>query len=294
MRNVKALLALLLCLLLCAPALAETAETPVLQVHQMNLGCADGYLIRLGDVDILIDGGNATPQQPSDDVVNYLRAAGVDKLDVCIVTHWHLDHCMNLHAVMAAFGDESTVVYSPSDSIPDEIFNGTVTVKMGPLSVGVHQQMRMGDVLEMNGMTLTCIGPEKLSQNGRCNQDSLNLLLQYGTRSILFTGDMAQSGCINNSYADVCRDVDVLKFPHHGLKPYEIGVKALRILSPEYVIVPGVASKYKLWDFADDNGVKFPNKNVYTCGDGHIVILTDGGDRFEVLTQQQPEDYAVR
>lgn len=293
MRKTRKLLALLLCLmLLCVPAAAEGTETPVLQVHQMMLGCADGYLIRLGDVDIMVDGGNANPQQPTDDVVSYLRNAGVDKLDAVIITHWHLDHCMNLHEVMAEFGDDSTVVYSPSDSIPEEIFNGTVTVKIGALKVGMHQQMKMGDVLELGGMTITCVGPETLSMNGGCNADSLNFVLQYGTRRFLFTGDFAQSRSINFAYAELCRDVDVLKFPHHGIEPFEIGEQALRTASPEVVLVPGVVNRYKIWNFADNNTVKFLKENVYTNADGHVVILTDGGEYFEVKTQQSPADYA--
>lgn len=293
MQTMKRFLILLLGLmLLWAPAIAEEGDMPLLQVHQMMIGCADGYMIRLGDIDILVDGGNAAPTQPTDDVVNYLRAAGVDRLDAVIITHWHLDHCMNLHDVMAEFGDDGTVVYSPSDTIPEEIDNGTVTVKIGALKVGTHQRMRMGDTLEMGGMTITCIGPETLSLGGGCNQDSLNFVLQYGTRRFLFTGDFAQSRCINLSYPDLCRDVDVLKFPHHGITPYEIGNQAIRLVSPEYVLVPGVVNKYKIWDFADDNGAKFNKDNVYTNADGHVVILTDGGERFEVLTQQEPGDYA--
>lgn len=294
MQTMKRLLSLLLGLvMLGAPALAETAEdAPLLEVHQMMIGCADGYLIRLGDVAIMVDGGNAAPTQPTDDVVNYLRAAGVDTLDAVIITHWHLDHCMNLHAVMAEFGDADTVVYSPAAEIPDEIDNGTVTIPIGPLRVGTHKQMKMGSKLEMGGMTITCVGPETLSLAGGCNQDSLNFVLQYGTRRFLFTGDFAQSRCINLSYPELCRDVDVLKFPHHGLMPFEIGKQAIRLVSPEHILVPGVTNKYKLWDFCDDNGAKFPKDNIYTNADGHVVILTDGGERFDVLTQQQPEDYA--
>ena len=194
----------------------------------MTLGCADGYLIRVGDADILIDGGNATPLAPTDDVVNYLRGAGVTRLDAVIVTHWHLDHCMNLNAVLAEFGDAETIVYSPSERVPDKIDNGTVVVKIGPLVTGTHQQMKMGDVLEMAGMTITCIGPRELSLDGGCNSDSLNFVLQYGARRFLFTGDFAQSGCINNEYLTLCSDVDVLKFPHHGIQPYEIGNIAIR------------------------------------------------------------------
>lgn len=290
MRMIRRLLTMLL--LLTFAVLPASAETPVLEVHQMMIGCADGYLLRAGDVCILVDGGSFDPRNPTDDVVNYLHAAGVTHLDAVIITHWHLDHCMCLNDVLAAFGDETTIVYSPAERVPDMIDNGTVTIKIGPLVTGRHQQMHMGDVLELGGMTITCIGPESLSLAGGCNQDSLNFVLQYGTRRFLFTGDFAQSRCINLEYPELCRDVDVLKFPHHGIEPFDIGKQAIRTVSPEYVLVPGVVNKYKVWDFADNNGVKFPRENVFTNADGHVVILTDGGDYFEVRTQVQPEGFA--
>lgn len=282
---------MMLCLMASGiPARAE--EAPMLEVHQMMIGCADGYLIRLGDVNLLIDGGNANPKLPTDEAVDYLRAAGVDTLDAVIITHWHLDHCMSLNKALEMFGTADTVVYSPADRVPESIFNGTVTVKIAPLVKGVHQQMRPGDVLRFGGMTITCIGPEALRMNGGCNQDSLNFVLQYGERKLLFTGDFAQSAAISGTYHELCTDVDVLKFPHHAIQPFEIGTTALRTVSPRYVLVPGVVNKYKLWDFADNVAVKFPRENVLTNADGHVVILTDGGERFDVLTQQNPADYA--
>ncbi|MBQ8556898.1 MAG: MBL fold metallo-hydrolase [Clostridia bacterium] len=272
----KKLLCLLLCLMaLSMPALAEDAS-PVMQVHQMMIGCADGYLIRCGDVNIMIDGGNANPNKPTDEVLEYLHASGIDTLDVYIVTHWHLDHCMNLNKVLAEFGDADTVVYSPSPALHEDY---------NPLAHGTYQQMKMGDVLEIGGMTFTCIGPEKLTQNGRGNPDSLNFVLQYGQRKILFTGDFAHSKMINSTYKELCSGVDVLKFPHHAIQPYEIGKQAIRTVRPQWVIVPGVAGKHTLWDFFDDNGVKFPKENVLTNADGHVVILTDGGEYFEIRTQ---------
>ena len=271
---------------------AEEGTQPLLEVHQMALGIADGYLIRLGDVNILVDGGNANPKAPTDAVVNYLRAAGVNRLDAVIITHWHLDHCMCLNDVLTLFGDADTVVYSPAERVPDSIFNGSVTVKIGPLVTGEHRQMHMGDVLTFGGMTITCIGPEKLKQGGGCNQDSLNFVLQYGSRRFLFTGDFAQSNCINQQYTELCAYVDVLKFPHHGIEPYEIGKKALRVVRPQYVLVPGVVNEHSIWNFADNIVVKFPKENVLSNADGHVVIQTDGGERFDVLTQVQPEDFA--
>ncbi len=286
----KKLLSLLLAVLLCPAALAE--DVPVLEVHQMNLGFADGYLIRLGDVEIMVDGGNAEPMKPTDDVLRYLRDAGVDTLDAYIATHWHLDHCMNMNLILAEFGDEDTQVYGVTEAVPDEIFNGSVTVPIGDPVKGFYRQMKMGDVLTFGDITITCIGPRQVARKGKANVDSLNFVLEYGTRRFLFTGDFAQSGCINDEYRELCTNVDVLKFPHHGQEPYELGNKAMKVLSPQYILVPGVANQYKMWNDYDSIGVKFSKTNIFTNAEGHVVVLTDGAERFDVLTQQNPADYA--
>lgn len=288
----KRLLTLLLVLLFCPAVLAE--EAPVLEVHQMALGFADGYLIRLGDVEIVVDGGNPNPRAPTDDVMRYLREAGVGTLDVYIASHWHLDHCMNMNLILAEFGDEQTQVYGVTEKVPEKIFNGTVTVEIGGPVKGVYQQMKMGDVLTVGDLTITCIGPRQIMYEGTTNADSLNFVLAYGTRKFFFTGDFAQSSCINNEYRELCSDVDMMKFPHHGNEPYEVGNKAMKVLHPEYVLIPGVTNKYKLWNDFDSVSVKFPWKNILTLTEGHVVILTDGGERFEALTQENPKDYAPK
>ena len=290
--QMKKLLAILACLLMVCSAAGAEEAAPILEVHQMALGIADGYLLRCGDIEIMIDGGNANPASPTEDVLNYLRAAGVETLDLYIVTHWHLDHCMNMNPILAEFGNDQTVVYGATDSVPDQIFNGSVTAKIGPVVNGEYRQMVMGDVVEIGGLKLTCIGPRSLVQDGQANSDSLNVLIEYGSRKFLFTGDLAQSGTINNEYKELCADIDVLKFPHHGIEPFEVGVKAMRILSPDYILVPGLVKPYALWNYFDNYVVKLNVKTIYTNADGHVVILTDGGERFEVLTQQNPADWA--
>lgn len=285
------LLAALLCL---GRAMAEN-ET-LLQVHQMKLGCADGYLIRYGDINILVDGGNALPLKPSTAVVDYLHSAGVKRLDACIVTHWHLDHCMELNDVLAAFGDEDTVVYGPSEELNAKASNPLVSVDLSPLAAGTYRQMKMGDVLTFTSgdgeIRFHCVGPAEVKQNGASNQDSLNFLLQYGSRKMLFTGDYASGRSINSTYAELCRDVDVLKFPHHGITPYAITAATARTLRAQVVLVPGMGNRYELWSFFDNNGAKLPREQLYTDSDAPLVILTDGAERLEVRTHQDPQDYA--
>lgn len=292
---IKKLFMCFLCLLMiCPAACGEAAETPILEVHQMALGIADGYLLRCGDVTILIDGGNAMPGNPKDEVVSYLRAAGVDTIDVYIISHWHLDHCMNMNVVLSEFGGEGTVTYGASDVPPDEIDYEGRKIPIGPVVNGVYQQMLVDDVIQLGPLTITCIGPDSLAQNGRCNSDSLNFVLQYGTRRMLFTGDYAQSGEINKRHPELCSDVDVLKFPHHGGKPYEIGNIACRTASPEYVLIPSQLNAYQVYQFIRGNGVPLEREKALSNRNGHVVILTDGGDYIEALSDQNPADYAPK
>ena len=281
----KLLLLLLLALMIPLSAGAEEAApaAPVLEVHQLCIGCADGYLIRLGDIEIMIDGGNANPKVPTDDVVNYLRAAGVGELDAYIVTHWHLDHCMNLNAVLAEFGAADTVVYSPSPALHEDY---------DPLANGVYRQMKDGDVVTIGGMEFICVGPAQLKQDGRCNMDSLNFVLRYGERRILFTADYAASGNILSKYQEICADVDILKFPHHAIEPFEIGRQTARNANPEYVLVPSANGRGKVRSFLGNCGVALPFENFLNNADGHVLVLTDGAEYLEIIRHVDPADYA--
>ena len=289
----KKIIALLLVLLMIPVAFAEKTA-PIMEVHQFNLGYADGYFIRCGDTEIMIDGGNPNPKAPTDDVVNTLRALGLKELDGYIATHWHLDHCMNMNNILAEFGTDATVTYGASSEPVDVIENEGRKYELGPLAAGTYQQMKVDDVIQMGPLTFTCIGPDEMAQNGRCNSDSLNFVIQYGTRRMLFTGDYAQSGEINKRHPELCKDVDVLKFPHHGGKPYEIGNIACRNVSPEYVLVPSQLNNYQIYQFIRNNGVPVERDKVLTNRAGHVVLVTDGGEYLTAFTDQNPADWAPK
>ena len=60
-----------------------------LQVCFIDVGNADSILIRQGETNALIDAGE---RGDGDDVLAYLNAQGVKKLDLVIATHPHADH----------------------------------------------------------------------------------------------------------------------------------------------------------------------------------------------------------
>ena len=307
----KRLFAFLMCLLMLVSAAMAEEETnaPLMEVHQMSLGSADGYYIRCGDVEIMIDGGNPNPGSKNDDVVNYLRAVGADKLDAHIITHWHLDHCDKIHDILSEFGDENTVVYSPTEELPETASGNKtnsahtpVKIQISPLVNGTYRQMKFNDVIRIGDLIITCTGPEKLYYEGAQNRDSLNFLIQYGERRFLFTGDYGQSNEINKYFAEFLKDVDVLKFPHHGgmyvnnkgEREGDIGPNACRVVNPTYVLVPSNNNNWQVYWYLHSHGLPIERENVMTGRTGHVVILTDGGEYIEARTQQNPADYAPK
>ncbi len=294
----KKLLSLLFVLMMMLPAaFAEEESAPLMEVHQMAVGYADAYFIRVGDIELVIDGGNPNPRWPKDDVVNYLRDVGATTLDACIMTHWHLDHCMNMNEVLEAFGDDSTVTYGPSeqpvDTLTYEDRYGKTEIEIGPVVKGTYAQMKVDDVIQIGPLTITCVGPGYLKQDGRVNGDSLNFVLQYGERRILFTGDCTRTEDIL-AHEEICSQVDVLKFPHHGSEPYELKPNAMRVVAPTYVLIPSTFNNHKVFNYFKDHEVPVIRENVLTQREGHIVIVTDGGDLLEARTQQNPADYAPK
>lgn len=272
-----ALLTVLLLLTGCAAAESEADAPQVMQVHQILNGCADAYMLRCGDIVIIIDGGNATGTK-GDHLLDYFRQANIPCLTAYIATHYHNDHSANMNLFLREFGDADTLVFGPSEHIHPEY---------DPLAAGTYHQLCDGDVVTFGDVELTCIGPDEVNSRGRNNQDSLNFIIRYGERRFLFTGDYVRGRpTLENHSADI-ENVDVLKFPHHGLEPLCIDRWVMRKVNPAIILLPG-SSPGPALRFAEKAGF---TGELYCNGDGNIVILTNG-KTLNVVTQAEPDQFA--
>lgn len=257
---------------------AQAEEREILRVHQINAGCADAYLIMCGDTSLMIDCG--TDQEHTRlAMLDYLRQAGFGTLDACIITHYHFDHVGNVNTVLAEFGDENTVVYGPTQTMAAEYL---------PLAAGSYCQMLNNDEITLGNICIKCVGPCDLRGHGRVNKDSLNLVLTYGRRSFFFTADYVRAREVVAEHRDVIADVDVLKFAHHGIKPYCIDPWVVEIVNPEVVMVPGVYG-WNVEKLLGERGME--GVQVVDITMGHIVVQTDG-ESLEVITGVEPGQFA--
>ena len=276
-KMMRAALVLLVALsLLLGCAAAEGMEP--LQVHQINVGCADSYLLICGDTKIMFDGGTEHDAKRLE-MMEYIRLAGVDTLDAVIVTHYHGDHVGNIQHILTAFGDENTVTYGPTEEM---------AYNYRDLAAGTYRQMKNFDEVDIGPLHLTCVGPDTIDGKGGINRDSLNVVLTYGAHRYLFTGDFVRGKSVIRDHEALVKDIDVFKFPHHGLTPYCVDAWVVKILQPRLVLVPG-ASGWAVKDMVAKTCVG--DTQVLDYSKGHVVLLSDGVT-IEVHTQVEPGQFA--
>lgn len=263
--------------LLFGTSMAE--EKPLLEVHQLDVGCANCYLIKCGETSFVIDCG--IDQETTAPLVDeYLAAADIGKLDACIITHYHRDHIRNMNRVLTGFGDENTVVYGPS--------KGFYNKEYLPFAAGYYRQMVNYDQIKLGDVQLTCVGPTDTRGGGNVNKDSLNILLTFGSHRFLFTGDYVRSVDVMEQHEELLRDVDVMQFPHHGLEPFCVDGWVLERINPKTIIVPG--------GFGSNverllRQRKMGDTQVLDTTKGNLVFLSDGA-QMEIYTYVQPGQFA--
>jgi beta-lactamase superfamily II metal-dependent hydrolase len=211
------------------PAIVIDENALPLEIHQIDVSCANAYLIRYDGFTLFVDGGQSFSY---DNVLEHLDNFGVKSIDCYIATHWHKDHVANMVNILNTFGHERTVVYGPSEGTSGKYW----------VPKGTYMQMTPGTNFEIGDVGFLCVGPDEVTQNGSVNNDSLNILVQYKDFKFLMTGDYMKDAVIKN-YGELLKDIDVLQMPHHGLSPFCISEGALRHCNPSTILVPADASK---------------------------------------------------
>lgn len=279
----KKLLAGLLLLTLLLTGCAAPAEqnpevlTPAEQepenlvVHFIDVDQADCMLLIAGDSTVLIDGGNTGT---ATDVVDYLRFYGVEELDLLVNTHPHGDHLGGIPMVLENFPVKQ--VWCSHNSFGTYLFsNFKKEVEKQQLSIYCPAP---GFTYEADGLNITVLGPLKENSDYEdLNDTSLVLMVQYGQRKFLFTGDMeayAESQLVN---AQVDLKADVLKVGHHGSYS-STSQSFLSKVDPDYgVICCGWKNEYGHPHSTPMNRLRNARVELYrTDTMGNVVMVTDG------------------
>lgn len=265
---------LLLSLLLTGCAASTEPENPdELVIHFMDVDQADCMLLIAGDTTVMIDGGN-TPTNW--DVLAYLRRFGVDQIDLMVNTHPHGDHAGGLPTVLSNIPTEQVWYSDSTYDVP--VYNSFLQIISQKGIKLSHPEP--GTVYASDGLTITVLGPTNPGNSYEdLNDSSLVLMVQYGQRKFLFTGDMeayAERELVNSQFS---LKADVLKVGHHGSYS-STSLEFLNEVDPDYgVISCGRDNEYGHPHDAPVNRLNRAGVELYrTDLMGSVVLVTDGND----------------
>ena len=156
----------------------------------IDVGQGDSVLVQAGGESYLIDAGRA---EEGPNIVDFLRDRGVRDLDGIIVSNPDADHIGGFLDVFDAFPVET--VFLSGDPKGTLTFN---TFLRAAREEGSDTEVvRAGMLLDWGGVQADVIAPPTDAEGGlfsETNDNSVGILLTYGTARILLAGDAEAKG----------------------------------------------------------------------------------------------------
>jgi competence protein ComEC len=255
-----------------------------LKIAFLDVGQGDCAVIKTPEgKTILIDAGgqNFNYNAGENTVTPYLKRNDIDKIDLLIYTHLHMDHIGGLKYILENFQVDNILESGQRYNSPYvNSIDSIIRAKKIPRSV-----MRFGDVIKSDEFRLYCLFPNeefvKLSSdysNSNLNNGSVVLKFKYKDTEILFTGDAEKDAerFIVNSYGNFL-SADILKAGHHGSITSTTIPLAIKC-NPKIALIS--CGLYNIYNHPSDivlRRLKLLGSDIYrTDLDGALIVESDG------------------
>lgn len=163
---------------------------------------------------LLCDAGSLRgPETAERQIAPFLWSRGITRLDEILLSHADLDHFNGVPGLLERFSVGMVTVTPTFFAREDK----AIDILMTQLEQrGIPSRIiRAGQVLTAGQTRIEVLHPPDSGPPGPENARSMVLMIHYGGRSLLLTGDLEQAGL--EQVLDLPpRKVDVLIAPHHG------------------------------------------------------------------------------
>jgi competence protein ComEC len=265
-----------------------------LHVDFLDVGQGDAALLTMPDgTTLLVDGGgrpnfNVSEVEDGDEpferdtrtigesvVSQYFWSRGLDRIDYILATHADADHIAGLNDVASNFKTRGAIVArTPADDDQYQRFAATMRQTGVPVSV-----IGRGDVLHFGAVSAQVLWPSPVAGQSAPsrNNDSIVLLVRYGNKSLLLTGDLEKQGEAAVLSQGLNLRTDLVKVAHHGSKTSSIEafVSATR---PSFAVIS--VGRTSMFGHPSQDVVarwRAIGARVMTTGQsGTISVVTDG------------------
>ncbi len=203
-----------LTLLALAPPAPVSPQPP--RVVFLDVGQGDATIIQGRGVAMLVDAGTAFPSGGSMGAVAVLpalRALGIARLDLVVVSHADLDHRGGIPEVLKALPVEA--LWLPRGSAEDPAYADLYALARAR-GVALVERGTEDLPLRLGEFEIETLWPDRAFRGGDRNDHSLVLRVSRGAWRLLLPGDLEQAG----EAALLARGADLaatwLKLGHHG------------------------------------------------------------------------------
>ncbi len=262
-------------------------EVKRLKVTFLDVGQGDGAVIQFPSGEtVVVDAGPKTPGVDAGErtVAPFLRRSGISQIDAIITSHPHADHLGGVPFLMRNFSVHTTI--DADQRAQSNLFTDYEQLEQKCVQITA----RAGMILNYGGARLYVLHPTQRfidtdSSNGYSdlNQSSVVFKLQYGTTSILFTGDAETEAeeQLVDVYGDFLRS-DLLKAGHHGSST-----------SSSEMFVSAVQPRDVVVSVAKFNKFRHPSKKVISRFHQHQIVVHRTDEEGAVIFESDGEELHV-
>ncbi len=242
----------------------------------IDVGSADACYVKCGDKNVLIDAGTSLSYNK---ISAYLERNECEHFDAIIISHPDSDHMGAAADIIRDFGTESLYVYPVDEDIIstgaeyDRFVSSLEEYKVNVINPQIPSEIKIGE------MKLKFISPIK--DYGNTNDCSLAVMIYYGSRSFLFTGDMSKKVENDLLNSKVKLNADVLKVAHHGSSTSSCN-EFLSAVSPEISVVSVGSNESYLPDYYTMARINGSSRKLYRTDTDKTVVITSDGSTLSV------------
>ncbi|MBA3659955.1 MAG: MBL fold metallo-hydrolase, partial [Gemmatimonadales bacterium] len=271
---------------------ASADEPSALALHFLDVGQGDAAVIRTpGGHWVLIDAGPRDERRDAGRAVvaPFLLRHGARRLAVAVLSHAHLDHLGGLAAVLDRI--PAAVVLEPGEMTADPLYTSLLD-RLGAKAIR-WRAGRPGDQFALDGVRFSVLhpAPSWAEWGEDLNEDSLVLLVEYGSFQAIFAGDAGFPA--ESLMAPRLRPVDLLKVGHHGSRGSSSDLWLSRLRPRAAVISVGRGNRYGHPTPEAVARLTRAGTRVWrTDRDGTVTVTTDGR-QMTVLTRDGRAEFDV-
>lgn len=245
-------------------------------MRHFDVGQADATLLQAPGATVLIDAGH----WQGDGLIDQLEHAGVDDLDILILTHPHADHIGQADAVLERFdvGELWMSGWEHETATFERVLDAALA------SDAALREPRAGDSESLGDLVIDVIGPASPLED---IHDNLAVRVEFGEFAAVYTGDAEAAHEAEMIERGHDLSADLLQLGHHGSSTSSTQPFLTEVDPDVAIYMAGADNAYghphhEVVSRVADMGIPLHGTDV----SGTIVVRTDG-EGFDVLGDVQ-------